>query len=121
MNKTKQEIKDNIWLDADLESDGFVSRMEYKEFMVALDKYELALKGETNTIRYEAEVDKLIEEVFRSDWMNELDWQAFQEEFYRNSGETKQSLSEQIEVGIKNGYSIESQIEVAKKLLSLPL
>jgi len=49
--KTKQEIKEDLWSDAELESDGWQSRMEYNEFMLTLDKYEKALKNMESSSR----------------------------------------------------------------------
>jgi SOS response regulatory protein OraA/RecX len=66
-------------------------------------------------MKYEKEIDKLLEELFRADWMSDEDYSNFVKEVLSQTGISKQLLSEQMELGVMNGFDIETQIEAVKK------
>ena len=66
-------------------------------------------------MKYEKEIDKLLEELFRADWMSDEDYYNFVKEVLSQTGISKQILSEQMELGVMNGFDIETQIEAVKK------
>jgi len=66
-------------------------------------------------MKYEKEIDKLLEELFRADWMSDEDYSNFVKEVLSQTGISKQILSEQMELGVMNGFDIETQIEAVKK------
>jgi predicted transcriptional regulator len=68
-------------------------------------------------MKYLKEVDRLLEELFREDWMNDDDWNNFLEEVERTSGITIERLSSDIEIGVNNGYSFDTQIQMLKENL----
>lgn len=68
-------------------------------------------------MKYLKEVDRLLKELFREDWMNDEDWIEFLEEVERTSGITRERLSIDIESGVNNGYPFETQIQMLKENL----
>lgn len=66
-------------------------------------------------MKYEKEIDKLLEELFRADWMSDEDYSNFVKEVLDQTGISKQILSDQMELGVMNGFDIETQIEAVKK------
>jgi hypothetical protein len=68
-------------------------------------------------MKYLKEVDRLLKELFREDWMNDGDWIEFLEEVERTSGITRERLSIDIESGVNNGYPFETQIQMLKENL----
>jgi hypothetical protein len=66
-------------------------------------------------MKHEKEIDKLLEELFRADWMSDEDYSNFVKEVLSQTGISKQLLSEQMELGVMNGFDIETQIEAVKK------
>jgi len=59
-------------------------------------------------MKYETEIDKILNELGYEDGMLNITTQ-----------ELKQMLSDDIEVGVKNGYTVEKQIELLKLTLDL--
>jgi hypothetical protein len=49
--------------------------------------------------------------------MDENDWLIFLEELEAQSGVSVQSLSNDLQVGLKNGHSIEKQFELVRTVL----
>lgn len=63
-------------------------------------------------MKYKKEIEQLLKEFFFEDWMDDIDWQFFLEEFYLII--SLETLSKDIETGIKNGYTLNFQIEMIK-------
>ena len=59
-------------------------------------------------MKYETEIDKILNELGYEDGMLNITTQ-----------ELKQMLSDDIEVGVKNGYTVKKQIELLKLTLDL--
>jgi len=68
-------------------------------------------------MNYLEEVDRLLKDLFREDWMDDEDWIGFLEEVERTSGITPERLSSDIEAGVNNGYPFEKQIQMLKENL----
>ena len=68
-------------------------------------------------MNYLEEVDRLLKDLFREDWMDDEDWIGFLEEVERTSGITPERLSSDIETGVNNGYPFETQIQMLKENL----
>ncbi len=70
-----------------------------------------------NKLLFQDEIILFLKDQFYEDWMNENDWDAFLSELCKYFGVTIQSLSNDLEIGVKNGFSIETQFEVLKYIL----
>jgi hypothetical protein len=68
-------------------------------------------------MKYKNEVEELLKELFHENWMDENDWVVFLEETQRVGGISIDDISKDIEIGVKNGYSPERQIEILKQIL----
>ncbi len=74
------------------------------------------MKNETS--KYEREIDDLLEDLCRKDWMTDEEYKQIVDGFFKLAGVTKQSLSDDLEVGVKNGYTIEQQTNFLKRVWS---
>ncbi len=68
-------------------------------------------------MKYKNEVEELLKELFHESWMDENDWVVFLEETQRVGGISIDDISKDIEIGVKNGFSPEKQIEILKQIL----
>ena len=70
-------------------------------------------------MKHEAEIDELLKELFYDEsWMTEKDYKEVMDLAFNTMGITKQTLHDDIEVGIKNGYTVRQQIELIKQIYS---
>lgn len=69
-------------------------------------------------VLFQDEINAFLKELFYESWMDENDWQMFLEELETQSGVSVQSLSTDLQVGLKNGYSIEKQFELVRTFLN---
>ena len=63
-------------------------------------------------------LDNLLREYFFENWMNEYDWKEFLEEIENESDFSIESMIKDIQKGFENGYSFDTQIEAARKVLA---
>lgn len=68
-------------------------------------------------MKYKKEVEELLKELFFESWMDDDDWVEFLQETQRVGGISIGDISKDIETGVKNGYSIERQIEILRQIL----
>ncbi len=68
-------------------------------------------------VKYEKEILSIFEEMYE-DWYDEEDKKEFNRMMLEETGQTMQSMSDNIEIGVKNGYSPSEQIETAKVVFS---
>ena len=71
-----------------------------------------------NGVLFQDEINAFLKELFYESWMDENDWLMFLEELETQSGVSVQSLSTDLQVGLKNGYSIEKQFELVRTVLN---
>lgn len=71
-----------------------------------------------NDVLFQDEINAFLKELFYDSWMDENDWQMFLEELETQSGVSVQSLSTDLQVGLRNGYSIEKQFELVRTVLN---
>lgn len=69
-------------------------------------------------MKHENEINKLLSDLFREKWMDDDDWSEMLSEVFRKSGLSIERLSIDIEIGIKNGYSVEQQIEKIQEMFN---
>ena len=68
-------------------------------------------------VLFQDEINVFLKEQFYETWMDENDWSMFLEALERQFGVSVQSLSNDLQVGLKNGHSIENQFELVKTVL----
>ena len=69
-------------------------------------------------IKHEIEINEIINTVLpKESWMTEEEHKEVIEETFKMMGIDKQKLSNDIEVGVKNGYTVKQQIEILKQIL----
>lgn len=68
-------------------------------------------------VLFQDEINVFLKEQFYETWMDENDWSMFLEALERQYGVSVQSLSNDLQVGLKNGHSIENQFELVKTVL----
>ena len=68
-------------------------------------------------VLFQDEINAFLKELFYESWMDENDWLMFLEELETQSGVSVQSLSNDLQVGLKNGHSIEKQFELVRTVL----
>jgi hypothetical protein len=67
-------------------------------------------------MKYEKEAKELFRGVFFD--IDEDDWGEFESEVFKATGLSYEKLSDDIETGVNNGYSVEFQIKLLKDLLN---
>lgn len=71
-------------------------------------------------MKHETEIDNLLKELlYDESWMDDEDYKEVIDLTFKAMGITKQKLSDDIEIGIKNGYTIEQQIDLLKRILNV--
>jgi|688.fasta_scaffold518952_4 hypothetical protein len=68
-------------------------------------------------MKHETEIDNLLKELFYESWMDDEDYKEVIDLTFKNTGITKQKLSDDIEIGIQYGYTVDLQIELLKRAL----
>ena len=68
-----------------------------------------------NNIPYESKIMELLSEMHES-WMDENDKEEFDEEILKRVGGI-QKLSDEIRVGVCNGYTVNYQMEICRKVI----
>jgi hypothetical protein len=68
-------------------------------------------------MKHEKEIDQLLKDIFFEDWMDTEDFDELVNTMFKATKTTKQEWSDKIEQGVKNGYSIETQIKIIKDVL----
>jgi hypothetical protein len=68
-------------------------------------------------VLFQDEINAFLKEQFYESWMDAKDWSMFLEELGTQSGVSIQSLSNDLQVGLKNGHSIEKQFELVRTVL----
>jgi len=67
---------------------------------------------------YETEIDTLLKDLLYKSWMSNEDYEEVIAKTFKIMGITKQKLSDELEIGVKNGYSIEQQFQLVKIVLN---
>ena len=69
-------------------------------------------------MRYEKELTEMFEYVFpKQEWMDDQEHDELISLSLDKMGIDKQKLSDDIEIGVKNGYTVEQQFSLLKKIL----
>ena len=70
-------------------------------------------------MKYEKEIDDFLREIIYESWMSEEDYNEVISETFKQLETNREKLSNDIEIGIKNGYSIETQFALVKRVLNV--
>ena len=68
-------------------------------------------------MKYENEIESVLERNFRKEWMSDEDWEMFKN-LLKNDGVSIERMSEEIEKGVENGVSVEVQMILINNLLN---
>jgi len=68
-------------------------------------------------IKYEKEINQFLRNLFYENWMTEDEFNEIISESFKRLNTNIEKLNNDIEIGIKNGYSIETQFELVKNFL----
>ena len=71
-------------------------------------------------MKHETEIDNLLKELlYDESWMDDEDYKEVIDLTFKTMGITKQKISDDIEIGIKNGYTVKQQIDLLKRVLNV--
>ena len=71
-------------------------------------------------MKYETEINEIINTALaKESWMTHEEHQEIIEETFKQMGINKQKLSDDIETGVKNGYTVKQQIELLKQVINV--
>ena len=68
-------------------------------------------------MKYENEIESVLERNFRKEWMSDEDWEMFKN-LLKDDGISIEKMSEEIEKGVENGVSVEVQMILINNLLN---
>lgn len=67
-------------------------------------------------MKYEKEIDDMFRSIFYEDFLDEDEFNFLINEGLKQNNISKQVISDQLETGVNNGYSIEDQIMLVKMM-----
>ena len=71
-------------------------------------------------MKYETEINEILDTVLPKEiWMTDEEHNEVIEETFKHMGINKQKLSDDIEVGVKNGHTVKQQIDLLKRVLNV--
>ena len=67
-------------------------------------------------MKYENEIESVLQRNFRKEWMSDEDWEMFKN-LLKDDGISIEKMSEEIEKGVENGVRVEVQMILINNLL----
>ena len=68
-------------------------------------------------MKYENEIESVLQRNFRKEWMSDEDWEMFKN-LLKDNGVSVERMSEEIEKGVENGVSVDAQMILINNLLN---
>ena len=68
-------------------------------------------------MKYEKEIEHILQNNFRKEWMSDEDWQMFKD-LLKDNGVSVENMSKEIEIGVENGISLEIQLMIIQNVLN---
>ena len=68
-------------------------------------------------MKYENEIESVLQRNFRKEWMSDEDWEMFKN-LLKDDGISIEKMSEEIEKGVENGVSVDVQMILINNLLN---
>lgn len=68
-------------------------------------------------MKYENEIERILQHNFRKGWMSDEDWQMFKD-LLKDNGVSIENMSKEIEIGVENGISLDAQLMIIQKVLN---
>ena len=68
-------------------------------------------------MKYEKEIESVLQRNFRKEWMSDEDWEMFKN-LLKDNGVSIERMSEEIEKGVENGVSVDAQMILINNLLN---
>ena len=68
-------------------------------------------------MKYEKEIEHILQNNFRKEWMSDEDWQMFKD-LLKDNGVSIENMSKEIEIGVENGISLEIQLMIIQNVLN---
>lgn len=68
-------------------------------------------------MKYQKEVNDLLKELFYESWFDENDWNEYLNELLLATNNSLEGLSNDIQTGIDNGYTLEFQLNLLRNIL----
>lgn len=65
--------------------------------------------------KYEKEIEELLSDIFREDWMQKEDWAQFRRTIFTKSGITYDELEKSLDKGLEQGFTIKQQLIILRK------
>jgi hypothetical protein len=93
----------------------FENWVKLMEFLVSRFAYDA--NNVSPAVLLQDKINAFLKEQFHESWMDESDWSMFLEALETQAGVSIESLSKDMQVGLKNGHSIEKQFELMRNIL----
>lgn len=68
-----------------------------------------------NPRKYEQEIEQLLTDLFREDWMDQDDWKQFRRTIFTKSGISYDELEKSLDDGTEKGFTIKQQLIILRK------
>lgn len=82
------------------------------------DKNGIETDGQVTLVKYEEYIDEVIRELVYESWMSEEDYKTIVDIMEKSGELNKQEISDAIEQGAKNGYTVQQQVTIVKLIIN---